>query len=351
VTTSTTPNLDGVIKALGEELTILCGYLATRLTADLTAVGAVANVESTIDFPVPVAPAVGVIYIEGERITYTGVAVGQLTGLTRDPTRAKAHLAGATVADGSSSYSQMDRVRSDLLLSLATGAALDRVAWRSGERRPLGATDAAFLAMLQAILYAPRGIWRTLYRALSALLAPYRVSGTATTNPATPTLLTDVTAPFTAQHIGRLVEIGGLAYRVNGVSGAGTVLELNAYRGPWFCAGSIGTGANVGYTIQPFRIVERPADNPGIVELAVWLPTVLLPDPSYLLDETVPGVPDFTPGGTWVEGSGVVDDETIAGTGRKPWYLPGLSDEAFLDLLEELVPLGIDVETTAVGVI
>jgi len=339
---SSAKNLDGTYKAIGEELTTLAGYIATRLTATLAVDAVTAQVESTIDWP-----ASGVMHIEGERIPYAGKTDTSFTGLTRYPLEAKSHPGGATVADGSRSYSQLDKLRADRLVTRAIGRALDRLAWHNGERRPLSLDDTPFQSLLMVLLYLDRGPWWALYRVLRAALSPWARTGTAGTDAGTPRRLSAAAGTFAVQDVGRPVEVNGRVYRVREVAADGSYIDLQPTRGYWWCAGNFGDGTDVQYTVQPFRIREHPDLEPGYVLLEVYLGSDRLPPPSYLLE----GDPvDFTPAG-WPLGMEILDDELVSGEDYDPWYLPGLpEDSSFPLMLEEVVPAGVDVKLNAVAV-
>ncbi len=334
-------NLDGIYKAVGEELTKLSGYLSTRLTAAMSKTDVIANVESTIDWP-----ATGTLAIEGEQITYTGKTPLTFTGLTRAAGKAAIHPIGAAVADAGRTYSQLDELRHDQLVRHATGPALDLLGWNRGERRPLDINDTSCRALWRILFYLERGLAWSLYRVLRECLAQWVEVGAAATNPATPNRLFMAPGDFTAQHVGRPVEIGGLVYRIREIDpAAGAWADLYPARGPWWCAGCIGDGTAMTYTIQPFRITYLPESDPGWVLLDVFLHTTVLPPPSYLLDDPVPAV---SPPG-WVIGSETLTNELVPDAGYFPWYLPGLADDsAFSTMLSEVVPAGVGIKITTV---
>lgn len=339
--------IDGVYKALGEELTRLHGHVSTRLVAPLPASGVVALVESTIEFP-----DVGVLYVEGERIPYTGRGLASFTGLVRDPHRAVLHPQGVELADGSRSFSRIDEARADRLVTRAEGWALDRFGRDHGEQRPLALDDEAYRALLRVLLYLERGLWWSLYRVLAEITAAWTRTGTAGTNPATPQRLTAAPGTFSDQDRGRPLVARGLVHRIREVAAGGDSVDLQPTRGPWWCAGNWGDGdPAVPWSIPPFRILELPDLEPGIVVVDLFLPASRLPLPSYLLDRdpALPTDPELTPVG-WPFGHQVLTDELDPGSGWGCWYLPGLpDDDALLVLLEEVVPAGVDVRLATVA--
>lgn len=330
--------LDGLLKAFGEELTTLHGELSTRLTATLAAADVVATVESTLDFP-----DAGVLYLEGERVPYTSRAETSFGGLVRDPLTASDHLAGTEVADGSRSFSQLCRLRGDRLVTRAVGAALDRLGWQHGERRPLAISDTAYRALLRVLLYLERGLLSSLLRVLDAALVDGDRTGTAGTLLLVPHRLTAAPGTFSARDVGRPLYVGERVYRVREVAVDGSSLDLQPGAGVWWCAGNFGDGNDVTYRIPPFALRELPDTDPGVVLVDLVFAGSSLGPPSYLLGDLVPGVPEPTPGG-WPVGSEVLGDELEDGTTFFCWYLPGLPDEdLFRTMLEEIVPAGVDV--------
>jgi len=330
--------LDGILKAFGEELSLLHGELATRLTASLAAADVVATVESTLDFP-----DAGVLYVEGERIPYTSRAATSFGGLVRDPQTAQAHLTGTEVADGSRSFSQLHQLRADRLVTRAEGRALDRLGWQHGERRPLAIPDASYRSLLRVLFYLERGLLSALLRVLDATLLPWSRSGTAGTLLLRPNRLTAALGTFSTQDVGRPLYIGERIYRVREVAADGSTLDLQPGVGPWWCAGNFGDGTDVDYRLPSFRVLELPDTDPGIVLVDLVFAGGALGPPSYLLGDVAPGVPELTPVG-WALGSEVLEDELEDGSTFFCWYLPGLPDEdLFETMLEEVVPAGVDV--------
>jgi len=330
--------LDGLLKAFGEELTTLHGELSTRLTATLAAADVVATVESTLDFP-----DAGVLYLEGERVPYTSRAETSFGGLVRDPLTASDHLAGTEVADGSRSFSQLHRLRGDGLVTRAAGSALDRFGWRHGERRPLAIPDTAYRALRRGRLDLERGLLSALVRVLDAALLTQSRSGVAGTLLPQPNRLLAALGTFSSQDVGRPLYVGERVYRVREVAADGSSLDLQPGAGVWWCAGNFGDGNDVSYRIPPFRVLELPDTDPGIVLVDLVFSGSSLGPPSYLLGDILPGVPELTPGG-WPLGHEILEDELEDGATFLCWYLPGLPDEdLFRTMLEEVVAAGVDV--------
>jgi hypothetical protein len=327
--------LDGFRKALGEELSLFVGYPSTRLTQSLAAADNHAHVETTLNFPVA-----GTLYIAGERIPYTGQTPTTFTGLTRDPEFAVAHPVPATVADGSQSFSAFHRARADRLVTRAEGRALDRLGWEHGERRPLSITDDSYQDLLRVLLYLQRGLRWSLYRVLRAALESWATTATAATDPLHPNRLIGAAGTFNVFHVGRPVEVNGKVYRGWAVDpAAGAFLDLTPWKGLWWSRAAFGDGNPVDYTVQPFRIREKPEQHPGIVFVDLFLGSI--PGaPSYLLE----GAPvALTPPG-WPIGHEILTNELVPGAAFFPWYLPGLAeDDAFVIMLDEVVPAGVNV--------
>jgi hypothetical protein len=163
----------------------------------------------------------------------------------------------------------VDHCVQDLLLTRATGSALDRLALAVlGLDRPgPWMNDAQFRALCLVVSYLDCGGWWAVWRVCEAWLLPFAHEGTATLLGQT---LTDTSAPFRAHHVGRYVRVftegGSAVHRIRAFSST-TEVELEPRQGPYWTAAQYPETSRA-YRLLPF-VIERDCDAGGTLPGAI----------------------------------------------------------------------------------
>jgi len=139
-----------LISSYGDELNEFAGFRLTRLTATASVDDVAVVVETTYQWP-----SAGRFYMAGVRYAYTGKTTTTFTGLT--PAIQEDLPPMTPLADGSQTYSDLDRARQSLLVDFAEGDYLDTLGRNYGVFRFPGLSDDQYRAAIKALAFMSKG--------------------------------------------------------------------------------------------------------------------------------------------------------------------------------------------------